>query len=802
MPENKPLNVLEIAGNTACAFAGKLFAEQGADVVLVEPPTGHPLRARGPFPNDEPHAERSGLFVALNVNKRSVCLDLEDTESINKALHWADILILGLAADIAAKVGLDRQQLTQRFPSLVTLCITPFGIDGPYADYIATELIVHNAGGWANLCPATHQDPALPPLKVHGDQCHQMAGIAGATTAMSCIHARNQSGVGEFIDLSVQAYVASVLEVGIPAFSYRDEVPTRLNLRSLIPWRIFQAKDGPVFIVCVEQDQWERLVEFMGSPEWAALPTFATQPDRAENQDMVHMFVQEFVSQWQAMDLYHAAQRHRICVAPVMDLRQLQDNEHLRARNFFSTIVQPTLGELELFSTSMLRANKGGTRASRHFTPKSAPALGEHTADFLATDTPAPTTHKASNDDLSKPLTGIRVLDLTWAWAGPFCSMNLAHLGAEVIRIESPERPDLYRRLPVYPEGFEGNLNASGMFNQWNQGKSSIALDLRSSAGIALVKQLISVSDVVVQNFASGVMQHLGLGFDVLSDINPGIIMASISGYGQSGPYTHYMGYGPAIPPLTGLAAATGFANGGAEEIGLSMPDPTSGITAAWGIVAALNSRSNTGVGQHLDVTLWEATGVLNSEAWMDYQLNDRLPQRSGNRVPDMAPHGVYPCAGEDRWIAIACRDDNDWRRFEELAELKLVGCPAHATLRERKLHEDALDDAISAWTNGQDRWQLTEMLQRSGIAAFPTLDIADVVNDPQLAERQFIERLAHPEMGRRAHAGVPWRLWHRPNGVSAPAPRMGADTKRHLRETLGLEKHAIEALFKQGVVS
>ncbi|NKB97196.1 MAG: hypothetical protein GKR90_01665 [Pseudomonadales bacterium] len=790
------LRVLEISTGVAPSYAAKLLADQGADVIKLEPPEGDTMRRWGQTNSDD-GKDLSGYFIALNLNKKSFVSPFTSSEVLFQLLRSVDILVHGLPTNEAENLGIGAAALAKDFPRLVTLSLTPFGRTGPYSNYAATDLTLTNAGGWANLCPATHSDPDLPPLKVTGDQCMLMSAIAGVMTVLAVWRDTQLTGIGEFIDFSMQAYVASVLESGIPAYSYKEEVPTRSNPRSLIPWRIFQAKDAPVFIVCVEQDQWERLVELMGSPDWTQMETFADQPSRQENQDLVHMFVQEFVAEWEAEPLYHAAQAKRICVAPVLNLQQFANSEHLRARGFFTTIQQPGRGDIEVFGSSILGIE------GRADTYLPAPQTGEHNDTVISelvaqNDTPTDATLDESRD---KPLTGIRVLDLTWAWAGPFCSLNLAHLGAEVIRVESELRADLYRRLPVYPVGIEEGLNCSGMFNQWNQGKSSIAVNLGTEEGISIVKSLVAKSDVVVQNFATGVMDRMGIGYDTLKSIKPDIIVASISGYGQSGPYKDYMGYGPAIPPLTGLSAGTGFIGGRPEEIGLSMPDPTAGITAAYAITSALIKRDQTGVGDHLDISLWEATAVLNMEAWMDFAQHGTQAERMGNRHRNMSPHGVFKCAGDDHWISIACRNDEEWRALAGLMDENLQVDATYKTLEERRANEDTLEALIATWTATQNRWDLTTLLQEKGIPAFPTLSVQDIVEDPHFREQEFIETIDHPEVGARAHAGIPWRLHRRQNGVISAAPCLGADTDTVLASVLEMSDEQRAKLYQQGTI-
>jgi|TARA_Y100000031_G_scaffold157075_1_gene215711 crotonobetainyl-CoA:carnitine CoA-transferase CaiB-like acyl-CoA transferase len=790
------LKVLEIGGGVSAAYAARLLGDHGADVVKVEPPAGDPTRARGPFPNNEADEERSGLFLALNLNKRSVCLDLAVAaarEKLQALIDWADIVVHSLRRAEAMQLGLDRDSISADRPELVVLSMTPFGMTGPYSEFAAEELIVAHAGGWPSMCPMTHQEPEYPPLKVHGHHCSLMAGIAGAMSALAVHLDARRSGVGELIDFSVQEYVASVLEFGIHIYTYHDFVISRLNQRSTIPWRIFNAKDGPIFVVCIEEDQWERLVEFMGQPEWTQMETFVEPSGRAENQDMVNVFLEEFISEWNVFDLYHAAQKFRICFAPVMSFAQIGASEHLRARNFFTTVDIPSIGPIEFMAPPVI-ASEG--RATIRL---AAPQLGEHTDEVLEDIQPAGKVNATVEAKL--PLSGLRVVDLTWAWAGPFCSMNLAHLGADVIHIESESRPDLYRRGGGAPEGIEPSLNTNGMFNQWNQGKRSVAIDLRTDRGIELVKELVAHADVLVQNFATGVMARLGLGYDVLKEINPSLIMASISGYGQSGPYREYMGYGPSTGPLSGLSSATGYAGGGPEETGVAMPDPTAGITAAWSVVSALARREETGAGEHLDVTLWESTTALTVEGWMEHSFNGTQAERIGNRDPCMSPHGCFPCEGEDQWVTLACADDAAWQTLCTVVP-GLSEDARFASLDGRKEHEDELEAVISAWTQSRDRWEITRQLQALGIAAFPSFTCADVVEDPHLNERGFIEHLDHPEVGTRAHTGIPWRLAKRPNGVRMPAPCLGGHTHDVLAEVLGYSDEEIAKLHEQGVLS
>ena len=789
------IRVLEVGRGVASAFAARMLADEGADVIKVEPPAGDDARQRGPFPGGQPDPEQSGLFLALNTNKRGVCLDLDSEDAraeLHALLEQADILVHDYRNADAQALGLDAESLEAARPDLVTLCITPFGLTGPNAEFRAEELTISAAGGWANLSPAATLDPELPPLKVSGDQCALMTGLAGATAALAAHAAARRSGVGEFIDMSQQAYTASVLENAIPLYSYQERIATRYGNRELVPWKIFRCRDGFLFIACIEQDQWERLVDLMGRPDWATLEIFDTPRGRAENHDVLHGFVQEWLAERSVDETYHAMQAERICAAPVLTPARVAASPHLQARELFVDVEHEGGAQVRHLGPVVR------TEAGRYEIRRGAPKQGASGTTFATERGPAAV---RSADHADRPLRGIRVADLSWAWAGPFCAMNLAHLGAEVVRFESVTRLDLYRRLPVHPPDVERSHDTAGMFNQWHQGKYSVALNLQEPRGKEILRDFIATCDVVVENFATGVMERLGLGYETLSARNPGLVLASISGYGQTGPYARYMGYGPAIAPMTGLSASTGFVGGDPSEIGVSMPDPTAGITAALAVCAALEKRRRTGRGRHLDISLWEATAVLSLESWMDFAMNGTDPERQGNRDPRMAPHGFFRTQGDDEWISIACGSDSEWQALcAELAP-ELASDPRFATLAARKANEDALEAALAEPIGARERWALTHALQARGIAAYPALTPRDVMHEEHLEAQGFFERLPHEAVGVRTHTGIPYRLRQRPNGVHKASPPLGADTERILGEVLGYTPEQVGALREAKVL-
>ena len=410
------------------------------------------------------------------------------------------------------------------------------------------------------------------------------------------------------------------------------------------------------------------------------------------------------------------------------------------------------------------------------------------------------------------PLEGIRVADFTWVWAGPYCTMQLAHLGADVIRIETRTRPCITRVLPPWPEGKPGGLNRSGYFNQYSQGKRSLTLNFKDPAANEVARKLVAKSDVVVNNFAHGVMDKMGFGYDVLRQIKPDIIMASLSGYGDTGPYADYVAYGPAQVPLSGLSSLTGYRDWPPMHSGFSYGDPNAGIHGAFAILAALFHRGKTGQGQYIDMSQWESSMVVLPEGIMDYTMNQHEPERLGNTDPMMSPHGIFKCldrperiAGNviDQWVAIVCADDVDWGRLARaIGRPELGDDPRFATLTARKAKEDQLEAAITLWTSTRRAAEVERVLQHAGIAAAVVADnmyLAD--EDPHIKERDYFVYRDHPEVGKRQHCGMPWQLSRTATKVRAAAPTIGQHTDEILSELLGYDTDQIAKLRAQGAL-
>lgn len=409
------------------------------------------------------------------------------------------------------------------------------------------------------------------------------------------------------------------------------------------------------------------------------------------------------------------------------------------------------------------------------------------------------------------PLSGIKVADFTWVWAGPYCTLQLAHLGADVTRIETKTRPCVTRMLPPWPDGKFDGLNKSGYFNQYNQGKKSLSLNFRHPEAKDVAWRLIKEADVVVNNFASGVMEKMGFGYEAIREVKSDIIMISLSGYGDTGPYHEYVAYGPAQVPLSGLSSLTGYKGFPPMHAGFSYADPNAGVHGAFAVLAALFHRKKTGEGQYIDMAQWECAMDLLAEGILEYTMNGREPERNGNRDPFMAPHGIFKCRDLaekvmdmtiDRWVSIVCADDAEWGRLARaMGRPELADDPRFKTLAARKANEDELEALITGWTLPQGFDEVARKLQAAGVSAAPCADNKYLCDqDQHVAQRNYWVELNHPEVGVQRHAGIPWRMSGTSTAVRMPAPCLGQHTDETLAR-LGYSKEEVESLRKIGAL-
>jgi crotonobetainyl-CoA:carnitine CoA-transferase CaiB-like acyl-CoA transferase len=829
--------VVEVADEQA-EYCGLLLAGLGAEVVKVEPPGGNGTRRIGPFLDDIEGPERSLHFWHYNRGKRSVVLEFDDPR-FARLVATADVVLdstprgtLGLAGFRAAD------------PALVTARITPFGDTGPWADWTGSDLVHLALGGPMMNCgydPTPDGRYDLPPI---APQMWQSYHITGEQTAMAIVAAlfhRRRSGEGQHLSCAVHEAVAKCTELDLMNWVMRAAPLHRQTCRhaaeavSPVP-TIAHTKDGRWLISAglTLGSAGEKLLSFLDNHGMGE--SLRAEADRARASGPVREsgrpipgsgppsdFVircQEALQRLFAKFTYDTApwreaQELGLMIAPLRRPEENLADEHWRARRTFSDIEHPELGRSFTDVTGKWIATD-----TAWVTGRRAPLLDEDAALLEAPDRRRLEITPRLPDPPRRALEGIRVFDFSWFLASAGGTRFLAALGAEVIKVEWHAHPDT-RMGAMAPVGGRAARAAAtgplppvddpdmgGQFHNKNTGKRGISLNVRHPRGLEIAKALIARSDIVAEGFSPGVLDRWGLGWDELRRIRPDIIYAQQSGMGSAGTYGRFRSVGPVAAAFAGSAELSGLpAPAMPAGWGYSYLDWLGAYSFALAMLTALHHRDRTGVGQYIDASQCEAGLFANGTTYLDHSAHGRSSARTGNRSPYLpaAPHGAYPTAGVDRWIAIACFDEPRWAALRTAARGALDD-PRFATLADRLARQDELDATVSRWTRDREGRELMAELQAAGVPAGVCQTAADRVDlDPQLAHLNWLTEVTGTRIGTWPVAEVPVKLSATPATVAGPtnrgAPGYGEDNAYVYGELLGLSDREIEQLRTDGVI-
>jgi crotonobetainyl-CoA:carnitine CoA-transferase CaiB-like acyl-CoA transferase len=680
------------------------------------------------------------LAAYLNHDKTIVTHD----RTARGALSTANLIVCEGRPDDLCDRQREADALRRVNPSAALVHISPFGQTGPKANDPASDLTLFFASGIARLLTGQVDDLAEPPMRPVGEQSAFIGGLAGACAGM---HAVLAATPGAVIDVSIQEALATlaITELARAGLTGRTRPRKRLTDGNGATVTILPARDGYAAISPREDRQWKSWLGVMGSPDWGGEPRFATKPDRIANWDALHTLMSAWSRQHDKQWIADAAQAAHVPSFPLREPAEQLESSQLAHRKFYRTL------------------DIGGRVVK-------APGLP---FGLKLTDTGR---KLASRGDGRMPLSGVRVLDFSWVIAGPTATRYLAAMGAEVLKIEAPGRGDPGR--------------ASELHSVLGQAKRSIVLDLKNPKAVSVARALAAKSDVLIENFATGVMDRLGLGADSLREVNPDLLYVSASGLGRTGPEARAVAYGTLLQCYAGFAGLNRHPDI-PPRVGLAWLDPMCGLMLAFIVAAGLWHRQRTGGVARIDFSMIEAMLWTMAEPLLATQL-DAPPKPLGNHSSRCAPHGVYRCAGDDEWISLVISNDEEWRR---LCAIALVLLPmAGFRFRECAEQRAAIDDALAVWLLPQSADAAAAELLRAGTPAAALASAVDLVASDHLNERGFWE--AH---GAGVLPGLPWRAsFGRAPGA---APELGADTEVILGEVLGLSSDEIVTMRRSGAL-
>ena len=659
-----PYRVLDLTDERG-HLAGYLLAVLGADVIAIEPPEGSAARRLGPFVGDEAGPDRSLTHLAYNRGKRSV---VADDDAIRELARTADVLIESAAPGELAARGLGYDDLAAANPALVYASITALGQDGPRADWAMTDLTVMAASG----ALAITGDEDRPPVRCTVPQGFHFGATVAADAVIAALIERANSGRGQHIDAAAVPVALLATQAGVLAAGVGSPVAQRTaggaKVGDMTIRLVYPAKDGYVGITHVFGaaigPATARLMEWVHEAgfctveqrdkDWVGyLELIDSGAESIESWEACKAAVEAFCLSRTKAELLEGALARRLLVAPIADPADVVDSAQFNARGYFDQVRSDAAGRDVAAPGPFAKAS---ATPLRRLGP--APRLGQHTAEVLAERRPSPAL--AGRTARQLPLTGLKVLDFTWSIAGPHAVRTLADLGATVVKVESLHKPDGARGYrPVWDDkaGFE----QSALYDTMNAGKLSLALDLSRPEARALIPDLVRWADVVTESYSPRAMPAWGFDYDNLRKLNPGLIMLSTCLCGQDGPLRDFAGYGNLGASLAGFYGLAGWPDRPPAGPFGAYTDYTSTHVILATLLAAIDHRRRTGEGQHLDISQAEAAMHFLSPALLDRSVNGRIMERAGNSDRDLAPHGVYPATGEDRWVAVVCQDDSAW---------------------------------------------------------------------------------------------------------------------------------------------
>jgi crotonobetainyl-CoA:carnitine CoA-transferase CaiB-like acyl-CoA transferase len=764
------VRVLEVSMTIAGAYAGKLFADLGADVVVTEPPGGHPLRERDTRGGDAP------LFAFLAAGKSAT------TRTWTDLADEADVLIIE-TADLPDRALLDR--LAER---IVVVAITPWGLSGPWAESGRpwTEFTLQaEAGSLSN-----RGDPMSYPLALGGSETLWVAGSFAATAALGALAGAERDGIGELVDMSlleVTTYAATLF--ADVAATLSEAMRASSSVRRLLLPSVEPAADGWVGFNLASAQNLEDFLVLIDRPDWLSDEDIQTHQGRYRRSAEFSAAVHAWTKRHTVAEIVEAASMFRIPCSPVHNAATILDDAQVTARGFY---VEDASGRFRQPSVPFLF---DGVRppSTRPVTEPGRDAGFARRTNQHQRSAPEPVVGPL-------PLAGLRVIDFGNWWVGSLVGTVLGSLGADVIKIESTRRVDGARMLggtiTDKPDWWEYGWVNLGT----NHNKRDVTLDLTQPEGRELIERLIADADVLLENYAPRVLDNAGLDWAGVAALNPRIVMLRMPAFGLSGPRREMVGYAQTVEQYSGMCWRTGYPDG--PPLNPSGPaDPMGGSNATFALLAALRHRERTGRGMLVEAPLVEAALTMTAEQVVEWTANNTLLERDGNHTRWHAPQGVYAGSGTEQWLAVSVVIDEQWQALVAYTGIAGWEDPALATATGRWAQRYRLDADLSAWAAGRDVAATAEDLLALGVPAAHVVDQRYVHRHPQIATRGYFEDIDHPVHGRIPIPVLPFRFGRVPRWSQLPPPTVGEHNEEVLEKELGLSRQRIRELADHGVI-
>lgn len=786
MDHDHPLTgvrVVDLSTGIPGGYCSKLLADAGADVIKVEPPQGDPLR----------HHSGGVLFEFLHTSKRSIVVDLADGSDDDRATllalyATADLVVESFEPGFIESLALGFDALQSRNTRATMLSISNFGRGGPWSNRPASEFTLLAQAG----STATRGLPGRSFINAGGRIGDWMGGVNAGVAALAALRRAHACGRGDHVDLSLLESVTPTctnVQSLYGSMSGTYEAVPRLEIPSIEP-----TKDGYVGFCIFTGQQWNDFCVLIGQPELADDPELANMGGRIANGERVISLVHEFTTAHTTQEIVEIATMLRIPVAPIGNGESIPTMDHFVERGVFTKnpgrgFLQPRVPyRITGHSTRPFTAAPSVGQQGREIRNELARgrSADDREATALASGGRAQGGTNGTTPDDAWPLAGVRVVDMTAFWAGPYATYTLACLGADVIHVESVQRPDGMRFGSVKPPSVDEWWEWGPTFHSANAGKRSITLDLTRDDGRALLRRLIEQSDVLVENYSARVMEQFGLTWDVVHGWNPRLIMVRMPAFGLDGPWRDRVGFAQTMEQVSGMAWLTGYAD--TAPMNARGPcDPLAGLHAAFSALVGLHLREHTGLGTHIEATMVETALNAAAEQVIEWSAHGQLLSRDGNHHHGIAPQGVYTVADQPEGtmgaVALCVETGAQWRALVALVDDTRLRDERFADIDERLAARDLFDEVLAAWCAPRRTDDAVQLLLSAGVPAAPVVGARYGDRNPQHDARGFFEAVEHPVTGTHRIGAFPVVFARQPpTRFSRPAPRLG----EHNREVLG----------------